>query len=129
MANVRRRDTGPERALRRALWRRGLRYRLHARDLPGTPDVVFRRARLAVFVHGCYWHRHKGCRRASTPKTNVEFWTAKFAANVARDRRNRDDLRAIGWMSYVVWGCQTATSDSLNHVADDIERVVRRRFA
>ena len=129
MANVRRRDTGPERALRRALWRRDLRYRLHARDLPGTPDVVFRRARLAVFVHGCYWHRHEGCRRASTPKTNVEFWTAKFAANVARDRRNRDDLRAIGWMSYVVWGCQTATSDSLNHVADDIERVVRRRFA
>lgn len=129
MARVRRRDTAPELQLRRALWRRGLRYRLHARDLPGTPDVVFRAARVAVFVHGCFWHRHAGCRRTSTPKTNVAFWTAKFATNVQRDARNLADLRAAGWTPYVVWECETATTQALNRVADEIEASVRSTFA
>ncbi|MDR9391925.1 MAG: very short patch repair endonuclease [Trueperaceae bacterium] len=118
MARVRRQGTAPEWKLRRALWRRGLRYRLHARDLPGTPDVVFRTARVAVFLHGCFWHRHAGCRRTSTPKTNVAFWTAKFAANVQRDARNLADLCATGWTPYVVWECETATPHALDSVVN-----------
>ena len=107
MAGIRGRDTAPELAVRRIAHRMGLRFRLHRKDLPGRPDLVFPRHRLVVFVHGCFWHRHEGCRYASTPKSRAAFWTEKFAANVARDARQEATLRALGWWTLVIWECET----------------------
>ena len=103
MAAVRGKDTRPEMILRRELHARGFRYRLHDRRLPGTPDLVFRRA--LCFVHGCFRHRHAGCRYATTPATRTEFWQAKFDANVTRDRRDRCALLDAGWRVATVWEC------------------------
>lgn len=107
MARVRRADTAPEIAVRKLLHALGYRFRLHRKDLPGTPDIVFPARKKALFVHGCFWHRHQGCKKATTPKTRVEFWKDKFAANEARDRRKLDQLRASGWHCLVVWECET----------------------
>ena len=107
MAGIRRHDTAPELAVRRIAHRMGLRFRLHRKDLPGRPDLVFPRHRLVVFVHGCFWHRHEGCRYASTPKSRIAFWTEKFAANVARDARQEAALRALGWRVLVIWECES----------------------
>jgi DNA mismatch endonuclease (patch repair protein) len=96
MSRIRSTDTAPERAVRSILHRMGFRFRLHRRDLPGTPDVVLPRHRTVVFVHGCFWHRHPECRYAYEPKSRQEFWRAKFAANVTRDRRHIRDLRRLG---------------------------------
>ena len=107
MARIGRRDTEPELVVRRIAHRMGFRFRLYRRDLPGTPDLIFPKYRLAVFVHGCFWHRHGECRFAYSPKTRVEFWTEKFKQNVARDRRNESALRDLGWRVAVIWGCET----------------------
>ena len=117
MARIRGRDTTPELAVRRIAHRMGLRFRLHRKDLPGRPDLVFPKHRLAVFVHGCFWHRHEGCRYASTPKSRGVFWTEKFAANVERDARQEAALRALGWRVLVIWQCETGD-----------ERAVERRL-
>jgi DNA mismatch endonuclease (patch repair protein) len=105
MAGIRGKDTHPEMMLRRAMHARGFRYRLHDRKLPGHPDLIFGRYRAVVFVHGCFWHRHVGCRYATTPATRHEFWGEKFKANVARDRRNEELLKNAGWRIAVVWEC------------------------
>ncbi|PQZ77366.1 MULTISPECIES: very short patch repair endonuclease [unclassified Brevundimonas] len=105
MARVRGKDTGPEMRVRRIAHRIGLRFRLHRKDLPGKPDLVFPKHRLVVFVHGCFWHRHPGCNRASTPATRPEFWQAKFEATVARDNRQQQVLEAAGWKVLVLWEC------------------------
>ena len=102
MARVRARDTAPELVVRRLLHAAGYRYRLHARELPGTPDLVFRRRRIAVFVHGCFWHGHSCDRGARTPRTNTEFWRAKFARDQARDMDVAARLRSAGWTVVVV---------------------------
>lgn len=107
MAKVRGKNTRPELLVRRKVHALGYRFRLHRRDLPGTPDLVFAGRRTVLFVHGCFWHRHPGCRLASTPKTRVAFWEAKFAANVERDRQKEGELRATGWRVGVVWECET----------------------
>lgn len=107
MAGIRSRNTAPELAVRRIAHRMGLRFRLHRKDLPGRPDLVFPRHRLAVFVHGCFWHRHEGCRHASMPKSRTATWTRKFAANVERDARQQTALRSLGWGVLVVWECET----------------------
>lgn len=120
MSRVRGRDTGPEMLLRRELRRRGIGYRLHARDLPGSPDVVMRGRGLAVFVHGCFWHRHEGCRLCSMPKSNVDFWSAKFDRNVERDARDLLRLREAGWNVAVVWECETRSAAGLEHATDRI---------
>jgi len=85
----------------------GLRFRLHRKDLPGTPDLVFPKYKAALFVHGCFWHRHSGCRKASTPKSRLEYWQSKFDANVARDARAERDLRQLGWNVVTIWECET----------------------
>jgi DNA mismatch endonuclease (patch repair protein) len=105
MSRIRGKDTAPELALRKALHALGLRYRLHA-NLPGKPDIVLPRHSAVVFVHGCFWHRHRGCRIATTPKSNTAFWREKFDRNVARDKRVRRQLRAAGWRVFVAWECQ-----------------------
>ena len=106
MARVRGKDTDPEMRVRCVAHRMGLRFRLHRKDLPGKPDLVFPKHRLAVFVHGCFWHRHPGCARASMPSTRAEFWRAKFDANVARDARQQAALEALGWTVLVLWECR-----------------------
>lgn len=107
MSRVRGKDTSPEMRVRRAAHALGLRYRLHKKELPGRPDLVFPKHRVALFVHGCFWHRHKGCPKASMPKSSVEFWQSKFDANVARDARVEAVLEALGWRVATIWECQT----------------------
>lgn len=106
MSKVRGKDTKPEMAVRSYLHRRGLRYRLHDRSLPGKPDLVFKSRRVVVFVHGCFWHGHPGCSKARIPKTREEFWRSKIETNAARDRRSIRRLRALGWRVLVVWQCR-----------------------
>ena len=105
MSGIRGANTQPELRVRRHLHAAGLRYRLHMRGLPGRPDLVLPRFRTAVFVHGCFWHQHPGCRFATRPGTNAEFWKAKFATNRERDQRKEAELRALGWRVEVVWEC------------------------
>ncbi|API57897.1 very short patch repair endonuclease [Tardibacter chloracetimidivorans] len=105
MSGIQAKDTKPEIALRGALHRAGLRYRLHAASLPGKPDIVLPSRRAVVFVHGCFWHRHAGCHWCSTPASNAEFWTSKFERNMERDRQAMDALRKQGWRIAVVWEC------------------------
>lgn len=107
MSGIRSRNTRPEMKVRSALHRAGFRFRLHVAGLAGKPDLVFPKHRAVLFVNGCYWHQHEGCRVASTPSSNREFWVGKFAANVKRDRQAREALLATGWRVAVVWECAT----------------------
>lgn len=116
MAQIRGRDTKPELAVRRAAHALGYRFRLHRRDLPGSPDMVFPARRKLVFVHGCYWHRHPGCRLAYTPKSNVTFWTAKFDRNVRRDEEAQARLIELGWDALTIWECQTTDDTRLKRL-------------
>ena len=111
MSRIRSRNTTPEKLVRSMLHRMGFRFRLHRRDLPGTPDIVLPRYRTVVFVHGCFWHRHCGCRFTYTPKSRVDFWNRKFRENVKRDRRARRKLRRLEWRVVVVWECQARTPE------------------
>lgn len=113
MARIGPRDTKPEIVVRRLLHLIGRRFRLYRRDLPGTPDIVLPGARKAIFVHGCFWHRHEGCAKATLPKTRVEFWQEKFDRNVARDKRKEAELRAAGWDVTTVWECETRNLEAL----------------
>lgn len=113
MAGIRGRNTRPEMAVRRAVHSLGYRYRLHRRDLPGTPDLVFPRLHKVLFVHGCFWHRHPGCHLSYVPKSNEEFWRRKFAENVARDERARRALGETGWDVVTVWECEVRTGTDL----------------
>ena len=118
MARIRSRDTVPELAVRSMAHRMGFRFRLHRKGLPGRPDLVFVGRRLAVFVHGCFWHRHCGCTNATMPKTRADFWQRKFDGNVERDRRNCEDLTRLGWKSLVIWECETEDSARLESILD-----------
>ena len=113
MSRIRGRDTGPERVVRSLLHRMGFRFRLHRADLPGRPDIVLPKYRTVILVHGCFWHRHRGCRYAYVPKSRKDFWTRKFARNVERDKEVRQLLRKAGWKLLVVWECETADPDGL----------------
>lgn len=112
MSRIRSSDTSPELALRRALHALGLRYRLHSKELPGRPDIVLRRHKAVVFVHGCFWHRHEGCKVATTPKSNTAFWRDKFDRNVARDKNVQSLLREKGWKVIVAWECEVGSQRS-----------------
>jgi DNA mismatch endonuclease (patch repair protein) len=105
MSGIRGRDTKPEMLIRRYLHSQGLRYRLHVSSLPGKPDLVFSRFKTVIFVHGCFWHRHDGCRFATTPSSNREFWMTKLSGNVIRDIRNVELLISTGWRVVIVWEC------------------------
>ncbi|MEZ5767190.1 MAG: very short patch repair endonuclease [Paracoccaceae bacterium] len=113
MSRVGPKDTKPEMIVRRLLHAAGYRYRLHVKSLPGSPDLVFPSRRAVIMVHGCFWHRHEGCRKATTPKTRVEFWKNKFTANQARDERQLAELRELGWRTLVVWECWTEAPNEL----------------
>lgn len=107
MRAVGRRNTTPELRVRKVAHRLGYRFRLHRKDLPGTPDLVFPKYGVCIFVHGCFWHRHTGCKKATTPKSNQRFWNEKFAANLERDRRKTRELKKLGWKVATIWECQT----------------------
>lgn len=123
MAKIRGKDTGPEMRVRSAAHALGLRFRLHRRDLPGTPDLVFPKRNIALLVHGCFWHRHGGCKKAYNPKSRVSFWEKKFAENVSRDARNQEALAAAGWTPVVIWECETDNPKRLTEILR--ERVMR----
>ncbi|CAN5416815.1 DNA mismatch endonuclease Vsr [soil metagenome] len=113
------RDTGPELRLRRALWAAGLRgYRVARKGLPGRPDIVFGPSKLAIFVHGCFWHRCPHCPLRSEPKTNAAYWQAKFEGNVERDKRQKAELESLGWRVMVIWECQLRKEGVLEAVRE-----------
>lgn len=113
MRAVPNKNSTPEIVVRKALHRLGYRFRLHKKDIPGKPDIVLRKHNTCIFVHGCFWHRHHNCKRATTPKTNTEFWQEKFSKNVDRDRRTEQALTAMGWTVVIIWECETKNMDEL----------------
>lgn len=113
MAAVKQKNTTPEIIVRQCLHKKGLRFRLHRRDLPGTPDIVLPKLRLAIFVHGCFWHQHLHCRRATFPKTNQDFWKKKFEKNLTRDKLSKRQLESAGWQVAVIWECETKSNELL----------------
>jgi DNA mismatch endonuclease, patch repair protein len=120
MSAIRGKNSQPEVLVRRYLFANGLRFRLHARNLPGRPDIVLARFNTVVFVHGCFWHRHPGCRYATTPQSRTDFWKQKFAANVARDARQIAELETLGWNVLVIWECETSSAARLQQLVDHI---------
>lgn len=116
MSQIRAKNTKPEILVRSLLHRLGFRFRLHVRSLPGCPDIVLKRWRTIILVHGCFWHRHSGCKQAYTPKTRKKFWLTKFQGNIDRDRKTEQLLRNAGWKLITVWECE----------ANDSERLIQR---
>lgn len=122
MAGIKGKDTRPELVLRKALHARGFRFRLHAKDVPGRPDLVFAKYRAVVFVHGCFWHRHPDCRYATTPSTRPDFWQGKFAANIARDGALLEILLDRGWRVATVWECALRKPDTAQVTVGRVSR-------
>ncbi len=112
MSGIRSKNTKPELLVRRELHRRGYRFRLHDKKLPGKPDIVLPKYKTVIFVNGCFWHQHPKCKLVKLPSTNRKFWRAKLTANVARDRMNIEKLRRLGWRSEIVWACQLGSARS-----------------
>ena len=113
MRRIRKVDTKPELAVRQTAHALGFRYRLHRRDMPGTPDLVFPRLRRVILVHGCFWHQHEGCKLARMPKSRLDYWRPKLERNQQRDREARDALAALGWDVLVIWECETGDREGL----------------
>jgi DNA mismatch endonuclease (patch repair protein) len=109
-------DTKPELIVRRLVHGMGFRYRLHVAGLPGKPDMVLSRHRKVIFIHGCFWHGHEGCKRAGRPASNIEFWNAKIDKNLERDRRSPAELERLGWKILVVWECETKNIAKLTEI-------------
>lgn len=122
MSNIRGRDTGPELLLRSALHQLGFRFRIHAKSLPGKPDLVFSKYRAVIFMHGCFWHRHRDCRWATIPATRPDFWNAKFSANIERDARVHAALLHSGWRVATVWECALRRRPDVNAVAEIVAK-------
>ena len=111
MSAIKSKNTKPEIKVRKILHSMGYRFRLHRKDLPGSPDIVLPKYKTVIFVHGCFWHRHKNCKYASTPKTRQEFWEAKFRENINRDKLNQENLSSKGWKIIIVWECEIKDKD------------------
>jgi len=105
MSKIKSKDTLPEIRLRKALWRIGYRYRLHYKSLPGKPDIVIPKYKIVIFVHGCFWHRHKNCIEASRPKTNSEYWETKINKNIERDKKHQKEIKKTGYKIIIIWEC------------------------
>lgn len=114
MSGIKGKNTKPEMLVRSMLHKMGYRFRLHMNDLPGKPDIVLPKYHTVVFVHGCFWHRHSGCKYAYTPKSRSDFWNEKFKQNVERDFANREGLQKAGWVVLTVWECETKNVDLLS---------------
>ena len=133
MQSIRSKNTKPELLVRRFLFSRGFRYRLNVKKLPGSPDIVLKKYRTAIFINGCFWHGHKGCRYATRPKANTEFWEAKITRNKHRDEVTSAHLEALGWTVITIWECELKGKDAiearLNTLADEIRQAGERRQA
>lgn len=116
MAAVKGKNTTPEIQVRQMLHRMGYRFRLHRKDLPGKPDIVLPKHHLCIFVHGCFWHQHPGCKRATIPESNREFWVTKFQGTMERDKRAEKELLEQGWRVCVIWECETKKEEILNRI-------------
>lgn len=116
MSRIRSKDTKPEKVVRSLLHSMGYRFRLHVKDLPGKPDIVLPKYKTVIFVHGCYWHRHQGCKYAYTPKSNVSFYQEKFQKNIERHEKVTRQLEESGWKVVVVWECAASNADNLRNV-------------
>ena len=125
MSRIRSKDTKPEMLVRQHLHALGFRYRLHSSKLPGHPDIVLPKWHTVIFVNGCFWHRHKGCKTATMPKSNVKFWRDKFKRNVARDKKEHAALEAAGWHVIVLWECEV--KKQLPSLADEIQKDINVR--
>ena len=113
MSRIKSKDTKPEIVVRKILFEKGLRYRLHVRDFPGKPDIVIRKKKLAFFINGCFWHQHDGCKRSTTPKTNKNYWRSKLKRNVEKQIKDIRILKESGWRVFVIWECETNKSGLL----------------
>ncbi len=107
MSRIRSKDTKPEKIVRSMLHRIGYRFRLHRKDLPGKPDIVLPKYKTVIFIHGCFWHRHKGCKRCTTPSTNQKYWIPKLEHNVVKDKTNQKVIKKSGWKPIIIWECET----------------------
>lgn len=122
MGRIKSRNTGAECAVRSVLHRMGYRFRIHRKDLPGKPDIVMPKYKTVIFVNGCFWHRHRGCKRFNIPKSNQQFWISKIEKNVKRDHMNKRLLKREGWLTLTIWECQTKKDDQL-------EKLIVRLFS
>lgn len=113
MSGIKGKDTNPEMIVRKFLHFHGYRFRIHRADLPGKPDIVLPKLRTCIFVHGCFWHNHAGCKYAAIPKTRPDFWKAKFEANIVRDLRARTALEKTGWRVLIIWECELRRSEQI----------------
>jgi DNA mismatch endonuclease (patch repair protein) len=127
MAAIGPRHTLPELRVRRVAHRMGFRFRLHVKNLPGRPDIVLPRYRTVILVHGCFWHRHRGCANAVMPKTRSDFWASKFDQNVARDSRAVTALRTLGWNVAVIWECETEDVNTIERRLLEALPLLKRR--
>lgn len=124
MSRVRGKNTLPELLVRRVAYSLGFRFRLHRKELPGSPDIVFPKLRTAIFVHGCFWHSHPGCARASMPQSRAAFWQSKLARNVERDMAAATALEKMGWHVAVIWECETKNREIIKRL---LRRILSRR--
>jgi len=120
MSGIKGKNSAPEMKVRRLLFAAGFRFRLHRRDLPGTPDIAMPGRKIVIFVHGCFWHAHRGCKYAKTPSTRTDFWTAKLQANIDRDKRAFNKLASLGWRVLCIWECATRNSQALPSLAEQV---------
>lgn len=125
MSRVKAKNTTPERFIRSLLHGRGYRFRLHDKKLPGSPDIVLPKYKTAIFVHGCFWHHHTGCKKATMPKQNADYWQGKMAENVQRDKRKERALLDAGWNVIVVWQCAVDTHNP-KELAAELDKLLRR---
>ena len=121
MSRIKGKNTKPEMIVRSMLHKMGYRFRLHRKDLPGNPDIVLPKYKTVIFVNGCFWHRHEGCKYAYMPKSRVDFWQKKFSDTIKRDRKNKADLESAGWKIIVIWECQTKDLISLKKLLDNVK--------
>ncbi len=121
MSRIKSRNTTPEKKIRSLLHSLGYRFRLHRKDLPGKPDIVLPKFKTVIFIHGCFWHKHKGCKRANTPKSNLNYWIPKLARNVKNDKKHIRDLRKKGWKTMVIWECTSKNPSILKSVLRKLE--------
>ena len=119
MANISGKDTAPEMIVRKTIHKLGFRYRLHVDKLPGKPDLVLPRHRKVIFVHGCFWHGHEGCKRSKRPTTNKDFWNEKIERNIQRDNKAKQELEKLGWQVLAIWQCQTKNKEMLLSIITD----------
>ena len=113
MTKVKSKNTAPEKKVRTLLHRLGYRFRLHRKNLPGKPDIVFPKHKLIIFVHGCFWHQHKNCKKAKRPKSRTDYWDNKLQKNITRDKSNQKKLQKLGWRCEIIWECETKHHDTL----------------